>query len=150
MALRINSVNQNTKRKIDLSKIDKAARATLRALGKKDAEVNIVILSNQAIRALNRKYLKRDRSTDVIAFPAGKELKGEGKGPKYFGDIAISSDKAATNAREYGTKFTEEVALYVIHGTLHLAGYTDTGKKDRARMQRKENELLQKIRTFLR
>ncbi|MFQ5952832.1 MAG: rRNA maturation RNase YbeY [Candidatus Omnitrophota bacterium] len=143
MPIKINCKNQNSKRRIDLARIEKVARKTLRLLKKTNAELNVVFFSNQKIRAINRKYLKKDTSTDVIAFP------GIGLGARFLGDIAISTDKAAQNAKEYGTTFLEETALYVIHGILHLVGHDDRGKKKEAVMRRKENELFQKAKKLL-
>ena len=142
MTIKINCENQNKRRKTDLLKAKKVARGALRALGKDSARLNITFFSNQKIRAFHRRYLGKDMSTDVMAFPAGKE--GD-----FLGDIAISSDKAAQNAKTYGLTFKEEIALYVIHGILHLAGYDDTTARKRARMKRKENELLQQARKSL-
>ena len=150
MAIKINSVNRNAKRKLDLSKLDKAAKITLKTVGVKTAELNIVFVGNQAIRALNRKYLAIDKSTDVIAFIPGVDpVKGKKKTSIFMGDIAISSDKAASVSAEYGTTFTEEVALYVIHGVLHLSGYKDTDKRSRSIMRKKEDEIAKRIRQFL-
>ena len=105
-----------------------------------------MFISTQKIRALNRKYLNIDTSTDVIAFGEGDEnIPGEKKS-NFLGDIAISTDKAKQNSKVYSTSFTEEVLLYVIHGVLHLVGYDDTTKAKREIMRGKENELLQGIR----
>jgi probable rRNA maturation factor len=142
MTIKINCENRNSKRRIDLGKIKKAAGKVLRLLKKKDSELNIVFLSNQKIRAINRRYLGKDISTDVIAFPGDIAR-------RFLGDIAVSTDKAAQNAKKYGNSFIEEVALYVIHGILHLTGYDDRGKKDTKAMRRKEDELFQKTRTCL-
>lgn len=151
MTIRINSENLNRKKRIDLLKTDRVAKAVLKALEKDNVELNIVFLSNQKIRALNRAYLGRDKATDVIAFPAGKGpgSRVTGHGPRFLGDIAISSDKAAENSGAYGLTLMEEAALYVIHGILHLLGYDDTTKKARDAMRRKEDGLLQKVRNYL-
>ncbi len=154
MAIRINSENKNRKRKVDLEKIGEIAIVALKALSKNNTEVNIVFVSNQKIRAINRRYLGIDAATDVIAFPPGEEMQGKrkkekGKSMGFLGDVAISSDKAYQNAKIYGATFTEEVALYVIHGILHLSGYKDATKNEQARMRRKESEFLQKIRKYL-
>ena len=142
MALKINSENRNKKRRIDLSKAEKVAKTALKMLKKGDIELNVVFFSNQKMRALNRAYLGVDAATDVIAFPAEASS-------RFMGDIAISSDKAAQNAVIYGVTFNEEMALCLIHGILHLAGYKDTARKDQKAMRKKENELLQKVRKFL-
>jgi len=151
----VNLENQNKKRRIDLSKIKKVAALTLKSLSESNAEINVIIVSNQKIRVLNRKYFKRDRSTDVIAFPSGEDnFKKKGKSKKekvrkFLGDIAISSDKAVSNAKVYETRFIEEMALYAIHGILHLLGYEDGTRKDRDLMRKREDELLQKVKKSL-
>jgi len=94
------------------------------------------------------RYLDTDAPTDVIAFPA-KGIRDKGpKVKRLFGDIAISSDKAARNAKIYGMSFSEEITLYVIHGILHLVGYKDSTDRSRAIIRKKENELLQKVKKF--
>ncbi len=151
MAIKINSENLNKKRKIDLSKVERVAKTVLKALKKKHAEINIVFLSSQKIRVINRLYLKRDRATDVIAFPgSGRHIPSFGEehhSGNFMGDIAICSDKAHANAKVYGMTFAEEIALYTIHGILHLLGYEDVTKKGRDRLRRKEDELFRQIKT---
>ncbi|NQT33440.1 MAG: rRNA maturation RNase YbeY [Candidatus Omnitrophica bacterium] len=141
---RITIKNLNSKKKVDLSKIKKTAKRVLKELNRKNVELNIAFLSNQKIRVLNRKYLKIDAATDVIAFPGGDPA--EKKNAVFLGDIAISSDKAAQNAKIYGQFFKDEITLYVIHGILHLAGYEDTTKASREKMRRKEDVLFQEIK----
>ena len=106
----IKTENLNPKRKIDLSKLRRAASLAAKYVWKRDSDINIILISNQKIRALNRRYLGHDRSTDVIAFPAsGAGCFSAGKsspGSEFRGDIAISSDKALENSRLYGTSFT--------------------------------------------
>ncbi len=152
MTVKVNCENRNRKRRIDLSKIEKVVKTALKALGKRNVELNVIFVSNQKIRALHRAYLGIDTATDVISFPSGKEpVRRPGGAPsrEFLGDLAISSDKAAQNAKIYGTAFIEETALYAIHGTLHLVGYDDTTKKAREAMRGKENELLQKAGKYL-
>ena len=143
---RIHCENQNKKRQIDLDVLESVARITLRELKKTNYEIVLLFVSNQKIRAINRKYLNKDHSTDVISF----DYECGGKNPSFkelfLGDIIVSTDKALQNSIEYGTTFFEEVALYVIHGILHLSGYNDTSKLERATMRRKEDALLRKIK----
>ncbi|MFH1878887.1 MAG: rRNA maturation RNase YbeY [Candidatus Omnitrophota bacterium] len=163
--IKINTENQNNKREIDLSKIRKISRIVLGEMKIPDSEINIVFVTNSKMRVINRKYFGRDRATDVISFPSGtgidsntcgdpasdrgkKRRKDSPAGHIFLGDIAISSDKASQNAEIYGTEFSEEIALYVIHGILHLLGYDDTAKEPGILMRRKENELLQKTRKY--
>lgn len=80
-------------------------------------------MSDAAIRKYNRRFLKHDFATDVLAFP-----NDEG------GDILISLDTAKRQAREGGYGAVQELALYALHGMLHLAGYDDHGIRARAHM----------------
>lgn len=104
-----------------LSKQDMRSRASL----------EIVFLSDAQIRPLNKKYKGEDRPTDVLSFDLGDT-----------NDIFISIDKARENSKIFGTTFQEELTLYVIHGILHLSGYDDETKKDRAGMEKRQKEIL--------
>ncbi len=144
--IRINLKNLNAKRRVNLSDMEKVAKRSLKALGEKNAEVNIVFVSNQKIRAMNRAYLGKDVSTDVIAWPSTDDSQFTIHNSRNFlGDIAISSDKAAQNSKIYGQKYAGELALYVIHGLLHLKGFEDKTANGRKAMRRKEDELAQQV-----
>lgn len=88
------------------------------------------------MRALNRQYHRTDLPTDVLAFDYGDRR----------ADIIISLDTARRNSRLYKTKFKDEVLLYVIHGILHLAGYSDLKLKERERMFRKQEWLFSRLK----
>jgi len=140
--------NRNPRKPIDLPAVKRMIKKVLTVLKKKDFGLNIIFVSNQRIRALNRKYLGEDKATDVIAFREDDSPVGGMREPYFLGDIAISSDKAVQNAAEYGISFKKEIARYVIHGILHLTGYEDVIQCDRAKMKREENEILEKIGTI--
>lgn len=157
--IRVTIRNQNKKRPVDLLKIERIIKKVLRSVGKKNTDINMVFLSNQKIRAFNRVYLGKDRATDVLAFPLENKQKKNARGtfPKdsvlmkrntraenVSGDIAISSDKAFSNAKIFKTSFKEEIARYAIHGVLHLLGYRDGSKNERVLMREKENEFMPK------
>jgi probable rRNA maturation factor len=156
----IKTENRNPAKKVDLAMVRRVAASALAGRGKSGAYLNIVFVTSQRIRALNMRYFRRDAATDVIAFPAaagfpegGSEAgeKGKGKNKKEFlGDIAISSDRAQRNARVYGVSFAEEIALYVIHGILHLTGYEDVSRAGREKMRKAENALFEKNRSMVR
>lgn len=78
-------------------------------------EVSVVLVDNRQIRSLNRRFLKRDRPTDVLAFPIGGDLLGE---------IYVSREQARRQARACGLPLREELPGLVLHGFLHLLGYT--------------------------
>jgi probable rRNA maturation factor len=86
----------------------------------KSPEVSLAFVGEQAIRTLNRKFMKKDKPTDVLSFPLGE------KGPDgqfYLGDIVIAVPVADRQAREKGHSLDRELRLLAIHGFLHLLGY---------------------------
>jgi len=94
-------------------------------------EVGILLTSSAAVRRLNRQFRKKDKTTDVLSFPAPRG--------KLAGDIAIALPVAAAQARRFGHTLLDEVKLLLLHGLLHLAGYDHEG--DAGRMARKEEKM---------
>jgi rRNA maturation RNase YbeY len=104
---------------------------------------------------LNEKYLGHSGSTDVITFD--HSVAGDGRGARnssppgtgncaaIFGEIFISVGDALKQAREFGTSWESEVVRYVIHGVLHLKGYSDLEPAQRRIMKREENRLLRHV-----
>jgi probable rRNA maturation factor len=85
-----------------------------------DPEISLAFVGEQAIRTLNRKFMKKDKPTDVLSFPLGE------KGPDgkfYLGDIVIAVPVAVRQAREKGHSLDRELRLLAIHGYLHLLGF---------------------------
>lgn len=136
----INIRNQNRSARIPSARLRKALQKISRALGLTDFEINILLVSDPVIRKYNRRWLKHDYATDVIAF----EMKEKG----VLGDIMISTDTAKRQAKEEGHTLLTEVKILAIHGILHLLGYRDKKKKERERMWRKTDELLSLVRRF--
>jgi probable rRNA maturation factor len=101
--------------------------------------VNVLITSSRELRALNRRFRRKDRPTDVLSFPP---VLGLADG--FAGDVAISADIAAQNARRLGHSTAQEIKILMLHGLLHLAGYDH--EHDHGEMARKEKSL----RRFLR
>jgi len=102
--------------------------------------VSLVFCDNDFIRKLNRRYFRKNRATDVISFPLRDEF-----APGFLGEVVISVEEALNNAKVYGTSFDAELTLYIIHGILHLLGWRDYKKKDRLKMERKQEEILKKL-----
>jgi probable rRNA maturation factor len=88
-------------------------------------EVSILFCGDRKMRTLNRLYRKKDRPTDVLAFP--------GAGDGLLGDIVISVPYAARQAKQRGEPASREIDRLLLHGFLHLLGYdheTDEGEMD--------------------
>lgn len=86
----------------------------------KDPDVTLAFVGTKAVRTLNRKFMKKDRPTDVLSFPVGK------KGPDgrfFLGDIIVAVPVAERQGREKGHGLERELELLAVHGFLHLLGY---------------------------
>ena len=114
-------------------------------------ELGVLVTTDQEVHTLNREYLEHDYDTDVISFGMADEDDQADTSPKfvsppdrpaYLGDIAISYDRAAEQAPEYGHGTDAEVATLLIHGLLHLLGYDDLEDSKRDTMYKRQQELL--------
>lgn len=97
--------------------------------------VSFIFCSDDYLYDLNVQYLSHDTLTDVITFPYLKP-------PHIEGDIFISADRIRDNAGEFGVSFEQELHRVMIHGILHLCGYSDKTDADKAAMTQKEDEAL--------
>lgn len=99
------------------------------------------IVSDRNIRELNRRYRDKNRATDVLAFPADPVPAGllSGEEADYLGDLVVSAETAARQAREAGVGLGDEIRLLAVHGYLHLLGYDH--EQDRGEMVRLERVL---------
>jgi len=107
--------------------------------------VNVLVTGSAALRGLNRQFRGQNKATDVLSFPSC--LPGAVKGrqrPAPAGDIAISAEIAAQNARRLGHRPAQEVKILTLHGILHLAGFDH--ERDNGRMARRETKLRQVLR----
>lgn len=107
---------------------------------RKKIELEFIFLDDKKIRFLNKRYKKRDAPTDVLSFDLDMDEVNPGH---FLGEIYISSDTAFRNSRVFNTDLGRELALYIIHGILHLFGYDDEKAPDRARMWRAQERILE-------
>jgi len=99
--------------------------------------VNVLVTNSQELRSLNRRFRGKDKSTDVLSFPA---LPAEQRPMRRIpGELAISADIARENATRLGHSVAEEIKILVLHGILHLAGFDH--EQDKGEMARKERQL---------
>jgi probable rRNA maturation factor len=105
-----------------------------RALSTRIAEgraFTCLITNDSELQRLNRHFLGYDYPTDVLSFPAAD---GDGT----LGEIAVSAERAAAQAREFGHAITDEIRILMLHGLLHLTGMDH--EQDGGRMQRAEEK----------
>ena len=104
-----------------------------RAVGLRGA-VSVLVTSSQELRGLNHRFRGKNKPTDVLSFPA---MPGLMRG--FAGDVAISAQIAARNARELGHSAADEIRILTLHAVLHLAGYDH--ERDDGKMERMEVRL---------
>ena len=107
-------------------------RATLAGEGLRARDIGIVLTDDRAVRDLNRRWRGIDRATDVLSFPYALERS------RVDGDLVISLDRLAAQAKRYRVTRGRELARLVVHGTLHLAGLDHARDAERRRMRRRE------------
>jgi probable rRNA maturation factor len=123
-------VNRQRSKKVDTETWTRFADRALGAIGKHGSSATIAFVSDTNIRKLNQQFRNVNRPTDVLSFPAEEETN--------LGDIAISVDTAAAQAKENGLTFEAEIAQLILHGLLHLCGYdheTDNGEMNRLELR---------------
>jgi probable rRNA maturation factor len=100
--------------------------------GKKIQELSYVFCSDNYLLQINQEYLNHDTLTDIVTFDNSEDPK------KIEGDIFISIDRVKENGEKLGTSETE-LERVMVHGLLHLLGYKDKKKEDKALMTEKED-----------
>jgi probable rRNA maturation factor len=126
---------------VNRGRIGDLARRTLVSIGHPDSSLTVAFVRDRRIRELNRNFRGKDQATDVLSFPAGDA--GASVATDYLGDVVISTDTAARQAKEAGHSFDREVSELVIHGVFHLCGYDH--ETDRGEMNRLELKLRRKL-----
>jgi probable rRNA maturation factor len=132
----IEIVNRQRKRKIESKQWVSIGQQMLEAIGKQESSATIAFVSDAGIRKLNRQFRGIDRATDVLSFPAAPD--DMQLNDMNLGDIAISAEMAAAQAKENGLTFDGEIAQLILHGLLHLSGYdheTDNGEMNRLELR---------------
>lgn len=127
-------LNRQRRRRVQPARVRRVLREAARDLGV-SGELAVVVAGDGTLRSLNARYRGKDKPTDVLSFP------GPG-GDAGLGDVVISLDTAARNARALGRTLPQEVDVLALHGFLHVLGYdheTDDGAMDRLerRLRRK-------------
>ena len=138
-AYRVLVANEQASLAIDEARLIAAARTILAESEYPSATVSIAVVDDPTIHALNVQYLKHDYPTDVLSFVLEES-------PECVeGELVVSTDTAIREAPEAGWTASDELLLYVIHGTLHLVGYDDHEPADQVEMYAAEAHYLQRM-----
>ncbi len=122
-----------------------------------EAEINVILTDNEAIREINREYRQIDAPTDVLSFPMVEYETAAGfdhledhaescfnmeTGELMLGDIVISVEKVKEQAASFGHSEERELAFLVAHSVLHLCGYDHMEEDERLVMEQKQRDIL--------
>ena len=138
----IEIINRQRSRKLDANQWREFGERALRAIDSGKQTATIVLVSDAAIRKLNRQFRGQDHVTDVLSFPNQPEP-FEAENQSQLGEVVISIQRAAVQAKQNGLTFSNEVEQLILHGLLHLCGYDH--EADNGEMNRLELKLRRKL-----
>jgi probable rRNA maturation factor len=125
---------------IDRGFMRNLVRTVLEGEGAADAEVSLAFVDDPTIHQLNKRYLQHDEPTDVLSFPLS-----EPGAKRLAGELVLGAEVAKAQAEARGHDVQAELALYVIHGLLHLCGHDDKTAEAAARMRQRERHYLKEL-----
>jgi probable rRNA maturation factor len=118
----IEVINRQRKISVDCEHWETFAMKALRVLPTKASEATIVFVSDRRMRELNRVWRGKRGTTDVLSFSPGPD-EFENPGSSNLGDLVISVDQAARQAKENDLSLDHEISQLILHGLIHLCGY---------------------------
>src|SRR6185369_7384171 len=125
---------------LDRGRLREIARAVLAGEDVADYEISLAFVDSVTIHRLNKRYLDHDEPTDVLSFPLS-----EPNSKKLTGELVIGVEVALEQAKERGHEVDAELALYVVHGLLHLCGYDDKSTASEKEMRARERHYLHEL-----
>jgi len=133
----IEVVNRQRKFPLDNERWQKFVEKTWKVIPTKAAGVTVAFVSDRAMRELNRLWRHKQGTTDVLSFPVEQDEFEKAEGSS-LGDVVISVEQAARQAKENGLTLDQEIAQLILHGLIHLCGYdhsTDDGEMNRLELR---------------
>ena len=131
-----------TDKDIDTSELASVIEFACNHLGIKNPLLNIVIVDNEKIKEINKKYRNKDAVTDVISFAFEEVNDVNYEDVRFLGEIYISYERCESQASEYGHSVRREFSYLAVHGLLHLLGYDHMNVSDKRVMRALEEEIL--------
>ena len=140
----VDVVRQGPARRVPVRGLKAKARRILRLLELEDCELSVALVGDEEIRRLNGRYRSLDEPTDVLSFPVEGPLPS---GHRLIGDVIISVEKAARQARQRRRSFDDELEVLLIHGILHNLGYDhERSPEDEREMRAMERRLRRRLK----
>jgi probable rRNA maturation factor len=131
--------------RIDRSAVRGMVRAILSDHGQSESDVSLSFVTDVEIRSLNLEYRKNDRPTDVLSFGEDGSSVVADEAETVLGDVVVSAERAAVQARRFRRTFDREILKLTAHGVLHLLGYDHERAGERAVMRRLENAYVRRF-----
>src|SRR5262245_18589422 len=125
---------------VDRARMREIVRTVLAGEDVAEFEISLAFVDNATIHRLNKQYLDHDQPTDVLSFPLSNPM-----AKVLAGELIVGVEVAREQAAERGHDLQIELALYVIHGLLHLCGYDDKSPQETTKMRRRERHYLAKL-----
>ena len=111
--------------------VARVVAAAVAFVGREDMQVSLLLTDEQEIATIHERFLGDSSGTDVISFPMEEGV-----------DMVVSVERAERESLARGHAFEAELALYIVHGILHVSGYDDTTDHARVRMREAERTVL--------
>lgn len=131
--------NNQSQHPVDTSLFQSQLRQVLEKLEETGCELSLLLTDDTEIQELNKTYRQLDKATDVLSFPQDEDAVNE-SGDTLLGDVVISVETAARQAKEHHLSFNEELILLAIHGILHLLGYDHERSPQDARIMQEKTQ----------
>lgn len=132
--------DSQTALRVDRERVAELVRRVLRGEGVHNASISITLVDDATIRRINGQYLNHDWPTDVISFPLSSP-----DAPELVAELVVSTETAVATAASADLPPWAELALYLVHGLLHICGFDDTSAPAAALMRRREREVLEAL-----
>lgn len=123
------------------AKLERAARLAIKRNAEpgRDTALTILLADDDTLRALNRRFRRKNKPTNVLSFPAGPNRHA------YLGDVALAYGVTRAEARASGKRFSDHAVHLVVHGVLHLLGYDHETAREARVMEPLETALLGRL-----
>ncbi len=143
-AVTVDVVRRGAAKRVPTRGLAAKARWILRLLDQNDCELSVALVGDDEIRDLNGRYRSRDEPTDVLSFPMEDPSPS---GPRLIGDVIISVEKAARQARQRRRSLDDELEVLLIHGILHNLGYDhERSPEDERQMRAMERRVRRELK----
>ncbi len=131
-------VNHDRAPKLERGRIATFVRQIIRDEKKKADSINVVLVSDDYLLDVNRKFLNHNYRTDVISFDLSEN-------EIIDGEVYVSVDRAKAQARRYKIPLEMEILRLIVHGILHLTGLDDKTRSEKLLMRKRENMFIQQF-----